>query len=512
MLRSENQARLLREDQQEDQRLRLPADQRLLRASEEQSGPDEASGLLPAEDVAQAATPEDQTSFFVQVISASLAGVALIAALVLGKRFKAPLFDLFAKNHLLGEGDSVTQRATSLGFAFSSAFVVMAAGMALAIMYDSTTDNALRTESLQPSPYAWATQTESIDVHVAVQKLPGLPCADMDAVQATDVFGPASVRTASLDGTEDVCIYSWTCRSQCPLDVESTIAFSGVGALGWSSQSIAWTVTTATGDPEAQVATMVGGVTGTSTRRLEQAVQTVNVVPVVYQDARTMSPTDIAGQPEQSSGLSFSPPSLQTTMYNAPGSGPATVLPTLEPVSFTLRFVIQPQFQRIRITAKQTNLQIASGIFAIIMGVMGGFSAAFKYSEAIVNKIAKRKAGAKRKGQSEEAREPLDVFAGSNPMRTPDAPGRTATEPKVPGTIPSAADATKKATASASATQSSGGMDSAEEHGDSGHEDEHQLESGHKLKVRRWTANPVRQAMAFAALREELKGKEGAES
>jgi hypothetical protein len=257
---------------------------------------------------------------------------------------------------------------------------------------------------------------------------------------------------------------------------------------------------------------MSGGVTGTSTRRLEQAVQTVNVVPVVYQDARTMTPTDIAGSPERSSGLSFSPPSLQTALYNAPGTGPATILPTLEPVSFTLRFVIQPQFQRIRITAKQTNLQIASGIFAIIMGVMGGFSAAFKYSEAIVNKIAKRKAGGKGKGQSEGAREPPGVFAGSNPMRTTDTTCSTATEPKAQGTIPSAADATKKATASASATQSSGGMDSAEEHGDSGHEDEHQLESGHKLKVRRWTANPVRQAMAFAALREELKGKEGAES
>jgi hypothetical protein len=83
-------------------------------------------------------------------------------------------------------------------------------------------------------------------------------------------------------------------------------------------------------------------------------------------------------------------------MYNAPDDvAEAPILPTEETVSFTIHFVIQSQFQRIRITAKQTNLQIASGIFAIIMGVMGAFSAVFKYSEAMMNACMARRRTAK---------------------------------------------------------------------------------------------------------------------
>jgi hypothetical protein len=77
---------------------------------------------------------------------------------------------------------------------------------------------------------------------------------------------------------------------------------------------------------------------------------------------------------------------MQTDKYpHTPGATPAFI-PALEPVSFTLRLAADAQYQRIVVTAKQSNLQILSGIFAIIMGLLGSFQGAFKFIEKIWGK------------------------------------------------------------------------------------------------------------------------------
>jgi hypothetical protein len=221
-------------------------------------------------------------------------------------------------------------------------------------------------------------------------------------------------------------------------------------------------------------------------------------------------------------------------MYNAPDDvAAAPILPTEETVSFTLRFVIQSQFQRIRITAKQTNLQIASGIFAIIMGVMGAFSAAFKYSEAVMNACKARRRAAKRKTlgvggkarrQSEMARKitrghgvagmegrvtvtmpggvPVDgasgTFEGSNPLTRKVRQQSIVAEWTPRGGLPSVSQGPSqpedhRVTApmrECEPPEATGISPKEVEEPEEG--EHHALASGHTMSVLQWTPNPVR--------------------
>jgi hypothetical protein len=327
-------------------------------------------------------------SYVVQALSAAIAVLVLIAATVLGKRHAKPVFDLFAMNHEVRPGNAIINQPTMLGCAMSTAFLVLAAGMGVAIAYDSSTDNALRTETLLPSPYQWTTRTDMLKVEIITQSRPGAGCAD--AATASAVFGDmmrASWSSSDPTGGDetaahDICYYTWSCHD-CDLGTSAVIDFRADTALDWSTQALAWRVTTSTGDPQRPQTTVTGGASGSSTGRLQDGIHTLSVVPVRYDDLRTASDVD---QPDASHGIMFSPPMIEKTAYpHTPGSTPAFI-PALEPVSFTLRLAADAQYQRIVVTAKQSNLQILSGIFAIIMGLLGSFQGAFKFIEKIWGK------------------------------------------------------------------------------------------------------------------------------